>query len=75
MNQTTNLKLCKPLLSEKYDIDIFNKNVDILDSSIGVLNTHYNNSDIHVSSEEKSKWNEASNYTIITNEQMDELFK
>lgn len=74
MEQTTNLKLGKPLLSEKYDVAVFNGNADILDSSIGNLNTHSNNSDIHVSAEEKVKWNEASNYTVITNKQIDALF-
>ena len=74
MEQTVNLKLGKPLPSEKYDVTVFNENADILDSNIGNLNNHSNNSDIHVSAEEKAKWNEASNYTIITNEQIDTLF-
>lgn len=74
MEQTTNLKLGKPLSSEKYDVAVFNVNADILDSNIGNLNTHSNNSNIHVSDEEKTKWNEASNYTVITNEQIDSLF-
>lgn len=66
MEQTVNLKLGKPLSSEKYDVTVFNGNADILDSNIGNLNTHSNNSNIHVSAEEKAKWNEASNYTIVT---------
>lgn len=74
MEQTTNLKLGKPLSSEKYDVAVFNGNADILDSNIGNLNNHSNNSNIHVSVEEKAKWNEASNYTVITNEQIDALF-
>lgn len=74
MEQTVNLKLGKPLPSEKYDVAVFNGNADILDISIGNFNTHSNNSNIHVSAEEKAKWNEASNYTVITNEQIDTLF-
>lgn len=74
MEQTVNLKLGKPLSSEKYDVTVFNGNADILDLNIGNLNTHSNNSNIHVSAEEKAKWNEASNYTVITNEQIDALF-
>lgn len=74
MEQTVNLKLGKPLSSEKYDVTVFNGNADILDSSIGNLNTHSNNNNIHVTAEEKAKWNEASNYIAVTNEQIDALF-
>lgn len=42
MEQSKNIKLLKPLSSEKYDIAVFNGNADILDSSIGNLNTQLN---------------------------------
>ena len=39
MLTTTNLKLNKPDISDKYDISLFNENADIIDSSItGISN-------------------------------------
>ena len=54
MKQTTNLKLGKPLPSEKYDVAVFNGNADILDSSIGNLNTQLNSKVDKVSGKELS---------------------
>ena len=71
MEQTTNLKLKKPLTSEKYGISIYNENLDIIDTNIRNLNAHSTDSTIHVTSSEKEKMN----YTIITNEQIDSLFE
>lgn len=34
---TTNYKLQKPLPTEKYNIDIFNQNMDIIDSALNEL--------------------------------------
>jgi hypothetical protein len=71
MEQTTNLKMNKPLISDKYKISIYDENLDVIDANIGNLNAHSSNSTIHVTSEEKEKIN----YTIITNEQIDSLFE
>lgn len=54
MKQATNLKLGKPLPSEKYDVAVFNGNADILDSSIGNLNTQLNSKVDKVSGKELS---------------------
>lgn len=54
MEQTVNLKLGKPLPSEKYDVAVFNGNADILDSSIGNLNTQLNSKVDKVSGKELS---------------------
>lgn len=37
MNETTNLKLGKPLITEKYSISVFNNNCDIIDSAVKQL--------------------------------------
>ena len=54
MLTTTNLKLNKPDISDKYDISLFNENADIIDSSItGISNAiagipqHFNDVDKH----------------------------
>lgn len=54
MEQSKNIKLLKPLSSEKYDIAVFNGNADILDSSIGNLNTQLNSKVDKVSGKELS---------------------
>lgn len=54
MLTTTNLKLNKPDISDKYDISLFNENADIIDSSITDISNaiagipqHFNDVDKH----------------------------
>lgn len=74
MEQSKNIKLLKPLPSEKYDISTFNKNADTLDEYIFNLVTHSNNSNVHVSVEDKKKWDGLLDNTIISNQEIDALF-
>ena len=43
MTTTTNYKLQKPLPTEKYNIDIFNQNMDILDSTLKEIENESSN--------------------------------
>ena len=59
MNYTEKLGLNKPLPEEKYDIEVFNANMDLVDSVIAGLDEKINNADT----------------SAITNEQIDTLFE
>ena len=74
MEQSKNIKLLKQLSSERYDVSTFNKNADILDEYIFNLVTHSNNNNVHVSIEDKKKWDELLDNTIISNQEIDALF-
>ena len=43
MTTTTNYNLQKPLSTEKYNIDIFNQNMDILDSALKEIENESSN--------------------------------
>lgn len=59
MNYTETLGLNKPYFKEIFDIEVFNANMDLVDSAINELGERVNNVDT----------------STITNEQIDTLFE
>ena len=79
MNYTTNYRIQKPFNTEKYDVDIYNTNADIIDSAIGRLELENASQDALLATKEelrnsnRSIENEIQRATAKENEILDNL--
>ncbi|MFY0521319.1 pyocin knob domain-containing protein [Lysinibacillus sp. UGB7] len=64
MKKTPNYNLSKPDQTDFYNVDDFNGNVDIIDTTLKDHADHINNKDLYLQTGERTKWNDVATKAV-----------